>query len=470
MYIGSAYQVPGSRQVGGAGRIEVHQLDQVDGVVELSEGNLPLVLRTPRVFGEVTFVAIDLARGPLAEWQGRGSLVAKLLWPRTEPAGDDEESRSRGPAGYLGLTDLAGQLRGALEQFQGIAVVPFWGVALSAFIYLLLVGPVDFFVLKKLGRLEWTWFTFPLLAAAFSLGAWALAHRWKGDEIRVNQVDLVDVDLASQRMRGTTWLNMFSPRQATYDLSLVPLAGTAESQTLLAWHGLPGSALGGMETTAVAAPPIAKAYRFSPGLDQLLGVPVGIWSTKSFTARWSQPSHLQLEADLTATPDLVAEGTLTSRLPMPLTDCMLLSGRWAYLIGDLKPGQRVRIIPGEQRELVPVFKEYKLSRGEKGHFLEVATPYDQAGFDVAAIMRQMLFFEAARGRSYTGLLHRYQHFTDLSGHLSMGQAILVGQAEQPASQVQRGGRPLDARRRNWTFYRFVLPMGSKPAVDFGTAP
>ena len=43
-------------------------------------------------------------------------------------------------------------------------LVPFWLVAGLIVVYILLIGPGDYFFLRKLvGRMEWTWLTFPLV-------------------------------------------------------------------------------------------------------------------------------------------------------------------------------------------------------------------------------------------------------------------------------------------------------------------
>ena len=82
--------------------------------------------------------------------------------------------------------------------------MPFWLVAGLIVGYILLIGPGDYFFLRKVvRRMEWTWLTFPLSSWRWcALGPYVLAYRLKGDQIRVNQIDLVDVDAASGRMRG----------------------------------------------------------------------------------------------------------------------------------------------------------------------------------------------------------------------------------------------------------------------------
>ena len=80
-----------------------------------------------------------------------------------------------------GVSDLASQLRMALEQFPGVKLIPFGWVAFFIFLYILLIGPGDYFFLKKvLKRMELTWVTFPMIVLAVSLLAYFAAYRSKG--------------------------------------------------------------------------------------------------------------------------------------------------------------------------------------------------------------------------------------------------------------------------------------------------
>lgn len=446
--------------------IRAIRLSGLQGTVELREGDLPLIVHAPRVFGRVTMLAFDLSRKPLADWHGRIGLVDRLFGRSARPAREEEQDIGRTPAVHLGITDLAGQLRGALDQFSGVELAPFWLVAALIFIYVLLIGPIDYVLHRNVTRrMTLTWITFPFWVLLFSAGAYWGADRLKGSQLRVNQVDLVDIDVASQRVRGTTWVNLFSPETTDYDLSLAPrFAGrdeSAKSDLLWSWMGLPGPALGGMEHAAAGPRGASQAYRFSAGLDATLGVPIPIWSTKSFTGRWRCQATPGVEAKLSADEDGVAEGRLTSRLSAPLSDGVLVCGRWAYLLGELEPGQTVLIRPGEQRDLQAVLKDFKLVKEGK-HLVQVSTPYDQAGFDIRSIVQQMIFYDAGGGRRYTGLANRYQHFADLSEHLELGQAILWGSMEESAAELQNDGAPLaGASERHSTFFRFVLPLEQK---------
>lgn len=449
-----------------SGGLQVARLSNCQGIAEVHEGDLPLIVRAPRIFGRVTFIALNFDQRPLAAWPGRNDLVKRLLGGRLRRESRDEQDFGRGAASHLGLTDLAGQLRGALDQYADVELAPFWLVAGLVFVYMLLIGPIDYFLHRRLTRrMGLTWLTFPCWVLVFSAGAYWGAGRLKGDKLRVNQVDLVDFDVASQRVRGTTWLNVFSPETKLYDLSLAPRLEAVDpaepTEKLWSWMGMPGPALGGMEQTAAFSPSTLQAYRFSPALDETLGAPIPVWSTKGFTARWQCQASPRLVVQLKAGVDGVAEGRITSRLSAPLTDCLLVSGRWAFKIGEFAPGQTVVVRPGEQRELQAVLKDFKMVKEERS-LVQVSTPYDQAGFDIRSILQQLMFYDASGGRRYTGLANRYQEFIDLSDHLELGQAILWGVASEQPTELVNEGKPLDgASQKHWTFYRYVLPLESK---------
>jgi hypothetical protein len=117
-------------------------------------------------------------------------------------------------------------------------------------VYLVLIGPADYFLLRRwVRRMEMTWLTLSLVILLFCATAVLLANAWKGNSRRLNQVDLVDVDLESGLTRGTTWANLFTPRTVQFDLGLEPTPplGKEPTEALFAWQGLPGAGLGGMD-------------------------------------------------------------------------------------------------------------------------------------------------------------------------------------------------------------------------------
>jgi hypothetical protein len=447
--------------------MQVPRLADVQGVVEADEAGLPLIVRTPRGFGQVIFVAADLEGSALAKWNDRPQLVAKLL---DLPVKREESLQANTAISHYGYTDLAGHLRSSLDQFTGISLVPFWIVAGLIVIYILLIGPGDYFFLRKLiGRMEWTWVTFPVIVTAVCVAAYVLAYQLKGDQIRVHQIDLVDVDAASGRMRGAAWMNVFSPRMESFDLSIEPVLPDGrpapDARAWLAWFGLQGTSLGGMNAHGGGDLLGGSTFQYAADLNGMHGVPIQVWSTKSLTARWESPAPACPKADLTE-DDRLLSGSITNTFSFPLGNCILAYGRSAYELGTIEPGATVPLGTMSKRsELKTLLTGQKAVFAEGDKVNQTTTPFDQSSVDPAYILRAMFFYEAAGGRRYSQLWNDYQSFVDLSDLLKADRAILVAQEPvdsgdgRHAAELLRDGRPLDIRRdQHGTMYRFIFPV------------
>src|SRR5206468_4430200 len=81
--------------------------------------------------------------------------------------------------------ELASRLQKSLEAFDDVPVISFGWVALFILIYILIVGPIDYFFLKKVvKRLELTWITFPAVVLGISAIAYFTAYWLKGNELK----------------------------------------------------------------------------------------------------------------------------------------------------------------------------------------------------------------------------------------------------------------------------------------------
>ncbi|MEI8375456.1 MAG: hypothetical protein WCJ35_21765 [Planctomycetota bacterium] len=461
------------------------KLMEVQGKIVAREADIPLVIRKPQGLGQVVFVATDLDRGPIRDWTDRSLLIAAILnLPVNEQAGAADD-----PVQNYGYNDLAGQLRSALDLPRDVHLVPFFVVALLVIIYILLIGPGDYFLLRRLGRgMQWTWITFPTIVVLFAVGAYLAAYWLKGDQLRISQIDLVDID-AEGTARGASWFSIFSPRGESFDLSMRPRLPDGqppkETSASLAWLGKAGNEFNGMYSRDKqnSAPLWTQGYSIASSLDVIRGAPIQVWASKSFTHRWLGHSpDLGLDVSL-KDDEKQLSGTITNRLKgsdpqangsIALSHCFLAYDGWAYVIGTLRPGESVEIGPTTRRVSLNTFMsgapldfaESPTAKAEKG-------PYDRGSRDMAYVLQNMMFYDAAGGRKRTGMANDYQGFADLSGLLKTGRAILVAMPPQDGScrgdDLLRGPVPKpgesDSRQplgnaldRHATLYRFILPV------------
>jgi hypothetical protein len=439
------------------GRIDVH-----GGV---RPGDVPLVVRSPRGLGEIMFAALDIDQPPLSDWAGRPALLRALLRPLLPREEAADVSRSLITSGY---DDLSGALRERLGQsFAQVRPITFNLVAALAVLYLLTLFPLNYLLVHMVFRRPAAaWLTLPLTMIAFAAAAIGLGATRSASVLpSLNQVELVDIDLASGRTRGTYWACIYSPHASRFDAALdgrqTSPGPEMAADVRLSWHGLPGSGVGGMNAGGAELNIVPASYRFVEQGDQvaLEGVPILNAATKSLTARWTAPAQALLSAELS---DEGGRGSIAGELvnvsEIRFEDVRLLYGNRAFRLGALDPGQR-KLIDGQLRAIgisTLITGRAQTARDEGRFALQIERA------STAELLDVMMFFAAAGGVDFARLPFRYQADSDLSRQLELGRAVLVAVAPAAGSRLVAGpgGAPLgdEANNTRFTVYRFVLPV------------
>jgi hypothetical protein len=324
----------------------------------------------------------------------------------------------------------------------------------------------------------------------------------KGRELRVNQLEIVDVDLAANSARGTLVTHLFNPRVTRYDLALEPRfankavdrrpetvgaetsgvatpplqppASSLQPDFLPSWLGVPGYGLGAMQGQHGQLASFDEGYQLDVGHDRIAGMPVEQWSTKSLIARWTGDVGATIDAALHPRGDDQLSGRLTNRTGLRLDDCVLAHGNWAYKLASLDDGEEV-VITDDLPNATLKTTLTSVAAGDDPNARRAAdgsVPYDALSTDVARIAKLMMFYDAIGGAAYASTPHRHLAYLDLSRLLRGDQAILIARApaavgsqwnETTSSELrdQRPARPLDGSHdndRQWIYYRFVIPL------------
>jgi len=328
--------------------------DQVD------RKDRPLLVQSACGLGRVVLVGFDLDLQPFVGWTGQRAFWTKLL-SELLPSFAADNARKLNPNNFMPVLpeqepELLTDLQRGLETFESVPVISFAWVALFILIYILVVGPLDYFVLKKVfKRLELTWITFPLIVIAISVVAYLIAYNAKGDDLRVNKIDLVDIDLHGSQAYGTTWFTLFSPHIKNYTVGIEPAAPgwvAGPGLVTVAPLALPEA------SNRVGAPPglFPQPYLFAEDGSGLEKVPIPVWSTRSFTASWRAPLSAErppIEADLALSRDeaRLPCGNITNHLPVELQDFVIIyHGKWYSL-----PVEWKKWVPEETRRIETLF-------------------------------------------------------------------------------------------------------------------
>lgn len=452
--------------------IPISRIEEIDGVVLLQQDDHPLIIRQARGFGEIVFVAFDLDSPRIVQWPGHGNLIQRLQnQVDAQEAAQSQTSESRGSSiSHFGYEDLIGQLRVPLDRFSAVRFVAFTWIAVLIGLYILLIGPGDYFLLKNVvGKMELTWITFPLLSLLFCGLAYGISQMTRPSSIQVNQLEIVDIDATTNSVRGSVWNNLYSPNAGSCEISVdrQTAMGFEIESDLMSWQGLPGDGLGGMQTKVSGG--IAK-----PGYElkietptepfnyesNMTNVPLYVSATKSLFTQWKAQFPAEVKSQLIHSARAARlEGTVTNPLDVPLTNVRLLFENYAYILPkDLEPGETIDVLSEMKERNVRSLLTRRITSTEqekKGQ----NRPWNPQDTRVSRIADMMMFYGAAGGSNYTGLTHNFQGFVDLSDHLYLKRAILVGEIKPNFTNLKINGHSVSEEYdRTNTFVRILLPV------------
>ena len=159
--------------------------------------------------GTVTLVGID----PSADWFA-GSPGATAFWRRFLPS-----NPNGAVINPLTIQDDS-QIVSALNNLPAVDL-PDLGVLFALLLlYIALIGPVNYLVLRRLDRREWAWITMPALVGIFAVAAWTLGVGLKGTDTIINQVGIVRAATGTDTGIGQVYVGIFSPSRASYEVEV----------------------------------------------------------------------------------------------------------------------------------------------------------------------------------------------------------------------------------------------------------
>lgn len=256
--------------------------------------------------GQVTLLGFDPASSWIVD-----SKAAQGLWRRLLPA--------RTSSGLSFADDS--MLVSAVSQLPSLALPPIGGLIVLLAAYILLIGPVNYLVLRRLDRREWAWLTMPVLVVIFTVGAYGFGTALRGNDVIVNEVAIVRGAAGATDGTGQIYLGVFSPSRGQYQLR-VPGGALLSSP-------INGDVFGG---TGAASQ-----------LDVLQGDParvrnldVGFGSLRTIRAETAVTVPL-VDADLRL-EDGRLKGTVRNASTRTLQDAAVVLGGTVALLKDLAPG------------------------------------------------------------------------------------------------------------------------------------
>lgn len=178
-------------------------------VMVATEADNPLLVRRTLGNGTIDYLAVDPSLAPLRTWNRLPDMWLTML--------TTVDAR---PGWTLGFVN-AEPGNDAMEVLPGVNALP-EVMAMVGFLaaYVLLVGPVNYFVLSRLNRRELAWLTIPLLIGLFSVLAWVTGFNLRGNEVILSRLSVVQSWPDAERAELSQFIGLLAPRRANYTLAL----------------------------------------------------------------------------------------------------------------------------------------------------------------------------------------------------------------------------------------------------------
>jgi hypothetical protein len=299
------------------GPFVVAQGERRSGRTLIAQDDLPLLVRRDEGLGQVDWLALDLALAPLRDWAGNVQLWEILLADSIGRALWDDENINIWAAqeGLSAIPSLA--LPSALQMVAFLLV------------YTLVIGPVNYLVLKRLNRRELAWLTIPAMVLLFSGLAYITGFQIKGGAVIFSRLSLVYGAAGSDTARARGLVGVFSPNRATYDVTL-PAGVLVRPLTSDQYSGGLGSD--------------SSATIEQGEMTILRDVKIDVARIRAFRTELDVPAPTigaDLVIDTSGAPRLT--GRVTNRGDIDLQDTGLWIGSNVFELGDLAPGQSVPV-------------------------------------------------------------------------------------------------------------------------------
>jgi hypothetical protein len=174
--------------------------------------------------------------------------------------------------------DASNRVMEFLYQLEQMKPLSIWWIVLTLLALAVLLGPVDYLVLKKLDKLPYTWLTSTGWIAIFTVGAYFGVQWLRSGAMEMRAVSVLDGIADSNCAWATSYTSLFAPRSADYRL-----AGLAPNQW---WSGISPTRQE------------SWSYQHDTGTQQIhclqvdggnlpVSVPVNMWTVQPLLSEWA---------------------------------------------------------------------------------------------------------------------------------------------------------------------------------------
>lgn len=397
-----------------------------NGKVLLSQENLPLLVEMAYGSGLVDFISLDLSITPFDAWSGTTGFWETLVGPGAlypEWMAPDVSIRQQ----------IAGQMPYSLSNLPILDLPSAGGLALLLGLYILLVGPINYLLLRWKKSLHLAWVTIPVITIIFSIGAFSLGYALHGTDVFLNKISIIELHPDGQAS-VSSYIGLFSPGQSAYEVEIM---GGGLISPLSPYYN-PWDSFGDQ---SIANSQEIEMVQGNPGY--VRGLSVEQWSMQSFMIEGLVTDFGKLTIDLHLRNNAggaVLEGTLRNESHQTIQDAVIVWAKQFHKLGEIVPGQEIEIsMPISEADMLLVNNSisYRIFEDQ----LNTTTGASQRQAEVRRSIIEGLIERTAPIKIFAAARAAGKKITDVSGSAatSIQNPLLIGWIDQAPPEAQISG-------------------------------
>ena len=302
--------------------ISVYTATENAGSVPVLKDNNHILAAKKKVgSGEIVQTTFSLGDQPLASMDGYAALTAKMLDIQTM-------SQQTAMQGQSTMDQLSYELGSINELFPSFEVSVSY-MLIVIILYILVIGPILYFVLKKMDKREHAWWVIPAISVVLSIVLFIFGAKDRIVQPQVQQSAFFKVNEDSS-VNGYYVESILTNRSGDF------IVNADKDTTALAFrnnYNLTGT-MGSLHESSYIK---EHANGSSLTLRDL-----SYWSVQSFGGKTAAQNIGKMDVDITLKDEKLS-GTVKNNFPFALKDVTVISGTKEVKLGDIEPNATLTV-------------------------------------------------------------------------------------------------------------------------------
>ncbi len=323
------YNIAEGRDSGESMNISALKMDFKDAVPIAKEGDIPLIVNIKKGSGSVAVAAFDFGLEPLAGWVGRTSFSEKLMQKLLPNLYSDPYNSKD-----IYMMNNMYAIDNGLRNIPELPKTKTTDLLIVLFIYIAMVAPISYFVLKKMDKREWMWISVPVISLVFALIIYATGFGTRLNEPIINAINIVDFG-SNENAVPISYVGVFTPNKSNIRIETADGTGikpiVLDTNQYMQTNQQNDKAQKQVVTKVTVSPKaIIEFYRTS------------VWSMKTLSLRNNQNVTGRFDVNINHSNNTYS-GTVKNNSSFDLDECYLVTSYQVLDIGPVKANETITI-------------------------------------------------------------------------------------------------------------------------------